>query len=1025
MRKRLSLFTWLVLFSILAVAQTKEITGKITDPQGVPVSSATIKIKGANGGTSAGLDGTFRINVPANATLVISSIGFETTEIPVGESTNLNVQMKQANGQLSEVVVTALGIRREKRMLTYTTQEVKGNAVVDAKQDNLVNALAGKLSGVQITNSTGQPGSSAQIVIRGNTSLTANNGALFVVDGIVIDNSEAGNPDGPLGAGGTSNRGIDIDPNIIESINILKGAAATALYGSGAAKGAVIITTKNGRGTGTMNKPTISLSSSYTFAQPLYPDLQRTWAQGSGGKYVDGNNGQLGSASWGPRLDTLKVNGAPVPFHDALKEFFRTGHTTDNNLNVSGSNERSNYLVSYSFLRNDGIVPTTDYVRNAFFAKYGTKISNKFNLTTQFNYIHSDNNRTLDGNSLEAPLWTVLASPISWDPHPTTKPDGSQRVYRAARNNPYWLLDNTGLKDKVDRIIPVFNLSYTPLTWLTITERIGGDMYYNTLEYHENIGTIGTYPTGRIYNRAITYQQWNNDLIVNARKNFGRDLFGELILGNNVVVNYNDNKYDQGIGLSLPGFYNMSNAATVTSSYNYYKSRKVGFYAQANVEYKKMLTVGLTGRVDGSSVLSTDKQFYPYGSASAGFIFSELLGLNSNPVLNFGKIRAAYSIVGNDAVPPYSLTNPYFQVSAANGTTIGNINFPFNGQNGYLLTTQYGYPLKNETVKEFEAGIETRWFGNRGSLDVTYFNKKSTDLLTPGVPIDPATGFNAASLNSGSMRNSGVEITLGITPIKTKDFNWNITVNFTKIKNEVLNLAPGVTFLQFAGFTNPGIFAFANSPYGVIYGTHFKRGEAGSKNAGQLLLDDDGFPQIADGLAPIGNATPDWLGGLTSELTYKNFLFSFVLDMKQGGNILNLDGHYLDFYGTSKITENRNGTKIFPGIIESTGEVNTKAVPTDQSFYQNLWSNADENSLYDASFLKLRQVTLGYRVPVPKTGVIKSLSINVTGTNFILHKNYPGSDPEVSLNGSGNGQGFANFMTPTTKNFIVGLRATF
>lgn len=1025
MRKRVSLFACFVLCSILAFSQTKEITGKITDAQGTPITGATVRIKGANGGTSANPDGTFRLSVPANATLVISSIGFENTEVRVGNSDNISVTLTTAANSLNEVVVTALGIRREKRMLTYTTQEVKGNSVVDAKQDNLVNALAGKVSGVQITNSSGQPGSSAQLVIRGNASLTGNNGALYVIDGVPVDNTEWGNPDGPLGAGGTSNRAIDIDPNIIESVNVLKGAAATALYGSAASRGAIIITTKNGRGLGTMNRPTISLSSSYTFAQPLYPDLQRTWAQGSGGKYVDGNNGQLGSASWGPRLDTLKVNGAPVPYHDALKEYFRTGHTTDNNLSVSGANDRSNYIVSYSFLKNDGIVPTTDYVRNAFFAKYGTKISNKINLTTQFNYIHSDNNRTLDGNSLEAPLWTVLSAPISWNPFPTTNPDGSQQIYRAARNNPYWLLDNTALKDKLDRIIPVFNLSYSPTSWLTITERLGGDMYYNTTEYHENVGTIGSYPTGRLYNRAITYQQWNNDLIIDARKNFNRDWFGELVLGNNILSNYNDNKFDQGVGLSLPGFYNMGNAQTVTSSYNYYKSRKVGFYAQANVEYKKMLTLGLTGRYDGSSVLSKDKQFYPYGSASVGFIFSEPLGMSSNPVLNFGKIRAAYSIVGNDAVGPYSLTNPYYQVSAANATTIGTINFPFNGQNGYLLTTQYGYPLKNETVKEFETGIETKWFNNRASLDVTYFNKKSTDLLTPGVPIDPATGFSSASLNSGSMRNSGVEVTLGITPIRTKDLNWNITVNFTKIKNEVLNLAPGVTFLQFAGFTNPGIFAFANSPYGVIYGTHFKRGEAGTKDAGLLLLDDDGYPQIADGLAPIGNATPDWLGGLSSELTYKNFLFSFVLDMKKGGNILNLDGHYLDFYGTSKITENRNETKIFPGIIESTGQVNTTAVPTDQAFYQNLWSNADENSLYDASFLKLRQVTLGYKVPLPKTGVVKSLAINVTGTNFILHKNYPGSDPEVSLNGSGNGQGFANFMTPTSRNFIIGLKATF
>ncbi|MES1219790.1 MAG: SusC/RagA family TonB-linked outer membrane protein, partial [Bacteroidota bacterium] len=684
MRKFMTLFGVLVLCSILASGQTKEITGKVTDAQGFPIPNATIKIKGGNGGISAGADGTFKLHVSSNSVLVISGVGFETTEVTVGNTDNVNVQLKQSTNSLSEVVVTALGIKREKRMLTYSTQEVKGSAVVDAKQDNIVNALAGKVSGVQITNSSGQPGSSSQIVIRGNSSLTGNNTALFVIYGVPMDNSEAGNPDGPLGAGGTSNRGIDLDPNIIESITVLKGSAATALYGSSASRGAIIITTKSGKAGAKANKPTISLSSSYTFAQPLYPDLQHTWAQGSGGQYVDGNNGQFGSASWGPKIDTLRVNGAPVTQHDPLKDFFRTGHTTDNNLSISGANDRSNYVVSYSFLKDNGIVPTTDYVRNAFFAKYNTKFSEKINLTTQFNYIHSDNNRTLDGNSLEAPLWTVLSAPISWNPFPTTNPDGTQRVYRLARNNPYWLLDNTGLQDKVDRILPAFTLSYNPLSWLTITERLGADMYYNSTGYHENVGTVGSYPTGRVYSRAITWQQFNNDLIIDARKNFTPDLFGELLLGNNVFFNYNDNKYVQGVGLSLPDFYNIGNATNVTSSYAYYKKRKVGFYAQANAEYKKMITLGLTGRYDGSSVLSSDKQFYPYGSASVGFIFTEALGMSRSPVFNFGKIRAAYSIVGNDdPIAPYSLTNPYYQAA------VGNITFPFTGENGYLMTTTY------------------------------------------------------------------------------------------------------------------------------------------------------------------------------------------------------------------------------------------------------------------------------------------------------------------------------------------------
>ena len=1023
MRRRLRqavVLCCLILTVSVASAQKKTFTGTVLDSSGLPIPFATVQEKGTSTKVSANDHGVFKINVEPGATLEVSSIGFGIQTI-VAASSPITVTLaggKQNAGE--EVVVTALGIKRDKRMLTYSTQEISGSAIVDAKQDNIVNALAGKLSGVQITNSTGQPGSSSQIVIRGNASLNGDNNALFVIDGIPMDNSEAGNPDGPLSAGGTSNRAIDIDPNIIASITVLKGAAASAIYGSNAAKGVILITTKNGRG-GKSGQPNVSFSSSYTWAKANLPELQTKYGQGSNGAYVDGNiEGQHSSMSWGPRVDTLRVNGAPVPIHNQLKEFLKTAHTTDNNLSVSGFTDKTNYVVSYSFLKNDGMIPTTDYVRNSFFAKYGIKISDKVNLTTQFNYIHSNNNRTLDGNSLESPLWTVLGAPITWNAHPTTYADGTQQIYRAARNNPYWLLDNTGLKDRVDRIIPALNLSYTPNTWLTFTERLGGDMYTNATDYHENIGTVGSYPTGRIYNRIINYQQFNNDLFANARANITPDLYLDAVVGHNVLFNFNDSRYDQGVGLSVPGFYNISNATTVTSQYEYYKFRKVGFYAQANFEYKRFLTLSLTGRYDGSSKLAAAEQFFPYGSASLGFIFTDALHISSNSVLSFGKVRISYSSVGNDNISPYAMSIPYIQPNSANSTTINNINFPYNGQNGFLLSTAYTTKLKSEHINEFETGIELKFLKNRIWLDAAYFSKKSTNLLTTGVPYDGATGFSSLTTNAGSMQNKGVEITLGAKPVKTENFNWDVTLNFTKIKNRVLALAPNVSYLQFAGFTSPGIFAYANSPYGVIYGTHFLR-----DSSGRLLLNDDGKPQIADGASPIGNATPDWLAGLTNEFSYKNFLFSFVLDMRHGGNVLNLDGHYLDFYGTSKITENRGTSKIFDGIIQSTGKKNTTPVTLDQAFYQNIWSSVDENSVYDASFLKLRQVTVGYKVPMPKSSFVKSLAFTLTGTNFILHKNYPGSDPEVSLNGSGNGQGFANFMTPTTKNFLVGVKATF
>ncbi|WP_343743991.1 SusC/RagA family TonB-linked outer membrane protein [Chitinophaga sp.] len=1021
MKRQFLIAVLLLLALSVAYAQAPVISGKITSKDGAPVPGASVRVKGVNTGAAATADGSFHITAKEGDVLLVTAIGYSTAEIKVEKNAVINITLDENSRQINEVLVTALGIKRDKRMLTYSVEEVKGAALVDAKQDNVVSALAGKVSGVQVTSSSGVPGSSARIVIRGATSLVGNNQALFVIDGVPMDNSEAGNPNGSMYSGGTVNRGGDIDPNIIESMTVLKGAAATALYGSAAARGAVLITTKNGSGKGQQGKPNLTFSSSYSFQNPILPKFQDKYAQGNNGKYSDGNAGVLNSSSWGPAIDTLKVNGVPVKKHDPAKEFFRTGHTSDNNINVSGYTDRSNYMVSYSYLKTNGTIPNTDYSRHSLFVKYGVKLLDNLQLSTQFNYIQSDNHRYLEGNNFVNPLWTVYGAPISWDPFPTVNEDGSQRLYRGSRNNPYWILDNTGLRDRNNRIIPVVTLSYTPLSWLTVTERIGADMYVTTTDYHEAPGAIGwgnngsTPVNGQMYKRDIKSQQLNHDLMVEAKKEFNNGLFASLLLGNNILVNYNDNNYVQGVGISVEKLYNITNFAEVTSAYNYYRTRKVGFYAQANLEYKRMLTLALTGRYDGSSVLSKDNQFYPYGSASVGFVFTEPLKMADNPVFNFGKVRVSYSAVGNDNVGPYALSNPYYRASPG-------ANFPFFGQNGYTLTSTYGFPLRNEKLKEFEVGLETKFFRNRASLEVSYFDKKSTDLLTPGSPVSPATGFTGASLNAGAMQNKGIEVTLGITPVKTANLTWNINVNYTKITNKVLSLADGVNYIQFAGFTSPGIFAYANQPYGVIYGNYYLRNENH-----QLIIDDNGYPIISTDLGPIGNATPKWLGGVSSSLNYKGLTFSFVLDHRHGGDVINLDNSYLYFYGTAKATENRGETVVLPGVKQSDGKPNDVAIKLDETYYRNSYSKVSESSVEDGSFLKLRQVSLSYDLAASllKNKGFRSLVLSVTGTNFILHKNYTGSDPEVSLDGAGNGQGFSNFNVPSNRSVVVGLKVSF
>ncbi len=501
MRKTAVLFA-VLLYSISATLAQSIVKGKITDlKDGTSLSGATIKVKGEKKFTTSGNDGSFQIALNQGNTIEVTVVGYTTHYLKYNGTGELDIKMTQEAKSLSEIVVTGLGIKRDKRNLTYSVQEVKGESIVAAKQDNLVNALAGKVPGVQITNSTGMPGSASRIVIRGATSLTGDNQALFVVDGVPMDNSEAGSPGGgSLTAGSSANRAIDIDPNIIESISILKGSAASAIYGSSGARGVVLITTKNG---GLNKKAQLNFSSSYSFDKPILPGFQDKYAQGLNGVYVDGNNGQFGSGSWGPLIDTLKVNGVPVKKHNQADEFFKTGHSYDNTISVNGSNNSSRYFFSYSYLKDDGLIPTTYLNRHSIFGKFSNQITDKLNLSFQMNYVNTENHRTNEGNGLGNPLWTVYAAPISWDPLPSTNADGTQRLYRAARNNANWLVNNTGFQSGVNRFIPVASLTYTPYSWLTLTERLGADMYTDQSDYHEAKGIVaGLSPDGGVINRS-------------------------------------------------------------------------------------------------------------------------------------------------------------------------------------------------------------------------------------------------------------------------------------------------------------------------------------------------------------------------------------------------------------------------------------------------------------------------------------------------------------------------------------------
>jgi TonB-linked SusC/RagA family outer membrane protein len=999
--KRVLLTSLLACYCLLVNAQTTTLKGKILDKKGVPVFGVSIKIKNATTGVSSNEDGTFTIPYSGAAVLQLSGVGYAQQEINLNGQTDINITMSGTNLQLEEVVVTALGVKREKRNLTYSTQEVKGDELIKSKEPNVVNAIAGKVAGVQITSSSGTPGASSRIVIRGNTSIFGENQALIVVDGVPINNDETGS----LYSGPGTNRLADIDPSTIESLNVLKGAAASALYGSAGSRGVIMITTKNG----SLNKkPTFSFSSDLSFEKALYPEVQTKYGQGERGVFFNGED-QKTSAVWGPLMDTLKINGVKAPKYDQMDLFFQTGVTTNNSFSVNGGGANSSYFMSYSYFDQKGTIPDNDFKRHSVFTKFTNKITDKLTSTIQVNYSNSNTDRGPEGYVLESPVWTIFTAPVSWNPLPSTNPDGTQRVYRFSRNNPYWANEFIRNKSTVNRFIPVLTFNYNALSWLTVTERLGADIYSEQDKYTEAPSNVLA-TNGRIIDQNINFRQFNNDIIVNAHKDFGK-FNTNVLVGNNIISTYWQQNYANGLGTSINGLENISNASTITYSEKNTLNRKVGFYAQANVEYNRLLNLSLTGRYDGSSVLAENNRFYPYGSIAGGFVFSELMGDRARSWIDMAKLRVSYATVGNEQIGPYQLQTPY------EPALIGTNQFPLQGQSGFLLSQTLGNPnLKNETIKEFEVGFEGRFLKNRIGVEVSYFSKKTTDGIIPTVTLAPSTGYANTAINSSEMENKGIELLLTANPVRTRDFSWDVSFNFTRIRNKILSLGPGIDQLA-NGFTQ----LIVGQPYGVKFGGKYARNAEGV-----MLIDDAGLPfrDANDGI--VGNISPDYLAGLTNNFHYRQFSFSFFFDLKKGGDIENNVDGYGYFYGTPKVTENRED-RIVPGIKDSDGKPNDITV-AGQDYFRRL-NGILEAVIQDATYLKLRNVSFSYdlnRKLLQRTP-LSGVTFTVTGRNlWIYSPHFTGADPEVSSFGSSNGnQGIYSFSTPTSRSVNFSLKLTF
>lgn len=1055
-RKLLILSLLLVAMASQLWAQERAVSGKVTsaeDGSGLP--GVNILIKGTTTGTVTDIEGNYRISVPdAGTVLQYRAIGLLTQEVEVGSRSVIDVQLQADVKELAEVVVTAIGIEQEKRSLGYAVQNVESKDIVNARESNIVNSLAGKIAGVQINSSGGQAGSSSRIIIRGNSSLTGNNQPLFVIDGIPIDNSQtAGNAgtESSLFNGSSSNRAADIDPNNIEDVTVLKGAAATALYGSRGANGVIMITTKRGKKS-TQGKPNISLSTNYGISSPVIRGFQDEFLQGINGSYQNGlplgeggfrsrdpltnptNAGaSQGSTSWGPSryaIDQYTLDSIGMPtIYDPRRDFYRNGVTVENNISISGGNDQFTYLLSYSRLNEEGIVPTNDFKRNSFLAKIDANLSKKLKYSGSINYVDTYNKRLTEGNGTRSFLYGLNFWPISLDVDQYYTESGQYYTYhQTAYNNPNWLAENNGNYSNVDRIIVNQTLTYQIAEGLSLSNRIGYDGYADLREDEVEVGTRGT-PNGRMYTSTIRNTQVNNDLFLTYAKDINENLSFSAILGNN--TNSQTFKQDLLVGtnLNIPGFFDISNASTVTGVESDQTIRSTSVYAQASAEYKSMLFLTLTGRNDWSSTLPASDRSFFYPSTALGFVFTELPFLSGNKILPYGKLRASWAQAGNTA-PAYNTVQTYIQSNPGDGVR-GNIDVPTQGQNAFELNPiQANGKLRNELITEVEFGADFRFLGDRLGLDMAYYNKVSKDQII-SAPVAPSTGFTNKVLNVGEVTNKGFELTITGTPVKlTNGLRWDVQFNYAKNRTTVGALAPGVESIFLYGFTSPQIRADVTNGYGVIWADKFER-----TNDGRLVIGDDGLPITSSELGSIGNVQPNWTGGLRNSISWNGLTLSALLDARIGGDILNFDLYYSTFYGTSAVTGDRGEVTVWSGVREVGVDENDNPiyvendipVVKDQAYYQNFYSSNTELFVEDASFVKLRELSLSYSLPsklLDKTP-FTAVNLSAIGRNLYINSNFTYWDPEGSLGGNGNGQGFYHSVTPGTRSVTFGVNLSF
>lgn len=1079
MRKFTLLFAFLLFAGMQAAFAQLEVKGTVTDAKdGTALPGVSIIVKGTLAGVITDAQGKYAITVPKGYNdLIYSFIGMKTVELTIDGRANIDVKMEEDVVGLDEVVVTALGITREKKSLGYSVQEASGEEIARTANPSLQTAISGKFAGVEVRQSSGMPGAPSTVMIRGARSFSGDNSPLYVVDGMPITST----PDYSQASGGVvgsyySNRALDINPEDIESINVLKGQAAAALYGLRASNGVIIITTKKGK-TGMAGKPVqVTLSTNFTSdVVSRLPEVQQTYAQG----YYEDFYPAF-SYSWGPKITDLpdvptyggnNYEGqegkffdpykgqwvTPTAFNNPKNFYDKNGQTFNNNIGISGVTNTGNYSFGFGATNQNGIIENTGMDR------YNAKATGEFNMSDNWKVGFSGNfsSTSLDkipsGNS--SYLFTVYGAPASFDlvgtPYHQEGTNGQYRQisYRrgAVGENPLWAVNNNYFQEKTNRFFGNGFLEYKPFEWMDVRYQLGIDAYSTYNEDLYQMGSAGTgqtlptaagYPTpdnpeyryyaptgGSINNYGVNRTVLNSLLNFTFNKRFG-DFGGILVLGNEVNDNRSDYWSMLGTGFTTPGWNNIANASTQTASESKYWDRTVGFFGNLSMDFKSMLYLTLTGRYDKVSSMPRDNRGFFYPSVSLGFVFTELSALRDSKVLSFGKIRGSYAEVGQagDYNP-----NVYVIGGAGSGFLSDGILFPLGGVSGYKpSTTVYDPELVPQNTTTWEIGLDLKFFQNRIGIDYTYSDQLAKDQIF-GVPMAGSTGYATYVTNAGQMSSKVHEIVLNLNPVKMEKFNWDMLFNFTKMKNVCEELAEGVESISLGGYVTPNIRASAGDTYPAIYGNQFLRDENGN-----ILVDEDpnsyyyGMPLFGD-FGKIGDVTPDFIIGWTNYFTFFKFItLTLQLDWKQGGDMYSGSNRLMDLYGASAATEDRTTPFIYDGYkadgtpndIQRGGPEDIWAYP---DLYNDILASLDEAQVYETSFIKFRDISLTFEIPrkVIEPIRLQGLSVNLFARNILLWTTLPNFDPESSQ-GMGNMQAGMDYMSlPQTTSFGVGLNLTF